>query len=244
MHIALLIDCENASADSIHSVVSELLSRGIVNIRRAYGNWKLLPSWESKLRSYAIQPIQQFAYTPGKNAADMSMTVDAMELLFTEKVDVFALMTSDSDFTPLAMKLQAKGKHVIGFGRSTTPESFRMACTAFIFTDTSTAALQESGTTSVLQVAEPGAQRTRNELRGDTQLMNALRAAVDATAGEDGWAPMPSIGQHITQNAKLYSKSYGYARWPVLIRATEYFDEGSRGEGHAHFRRKPPPSAG
>jgi NYN domain len=86
MHIALLIDCENASAESIHGVLSELASRGTVNIRRAYGNWKNSPSWEAKLHPFAIQPVQQFAYTAGKNASDMSMTVDAMELLFTEKL--------------------------------------------------------------------------------------------------------------------------------------------------------------
>lgn len=221
MHIALLIDCENASAESIHGVLSELASRGTVNIRRAYGNWKNSPSWEAKLHPFAIQPVQQFAYTPGKNASDMSMTVDAMELLFTEKLDAFALMTSDSDFTPLAMKLVAKGKQVIGFGRATTPESFRKACSVFIHMDTFGEPTQESPS----QSPPPSSWRTKNELRGDTELMNALRSAVDAMAGDEGWASIASVGQHVANSAKLSSKSYGYARWPDLIRATEYFEE-------------------
>lgn len=240
MHIALLIDCENASAESIHGVLSELASRGTVNIRRAYGDWKKLPNWESKLHPFAIQPVQQFAYTTGKNASDMSMTVDAMELLFTEKLDAFALMTSDSDFTPLAMKLLAKGKQVIGFGRSTTPESFRKACSVFIHTDTFRESVQESPSPN----PPPSTRRTKNELRGDTELMNALRAAVDAMAGEDGWASTPSVGQHVVNSAKLSSKSYGYARWPDLILATEYFED-RKGEGnHHYFRRKQPAKVG
>jgi uncharacterized LabA/DUF88 family protein len=164
----------------------------------------------------------------------MSMTVDAMELLFTEKLDAFALMTSDSDFTPLAMKLLAKGKHVIGFGRSTTPESFRKACSVFIHTDTFREPVQESPS----QSPAPSSRRTKNELRGDTELMNALRSAIDTMAGEGGWASIPSIGQHVTNSAKLSSKSYGYARWPDLIRATDYFEEKVGEDNHSYFRRK------
>lgn len=236
MHIALLIDCENASADSIHGVLSELVSRGSVNIRRAYGNWKNSPSWEAKLHPFAIQPVQQFAYTPGKNASDMSMTVDAMELLFTEKLDAFALMTSDSDFTPLAMKLLAKGKQVIGFGRSTTPESFRKACSVFIHTDT----FREPAPDNSSQGSSANSRRTKNELRGDTELMNALRAAVDTMAGDEGWAMINNVGHYIVRSAKLASESYGYRSWLALIRATEYFEEKPPEGNQFYFRRRQP----
>jgi uncharacterized protein (TIGR00288 family) len=234
MHIALLIDCENAAAESIHGVLSDLAERGTVNVRRAYGNWKNSPSWEAKLHPFAIQPVQQFAYTSGKNASDMCMTVDAMELLFTEKLDAFALMTSDSDFTPLAMKLLSKGKQVIGFGKSTTPEPFRKACSVFIHTDGFGEPTKENPAPNLAA----NARRTKNELRGDTELMNALRAAVDAMAGDDGWAFMGRVGQHIANDAKLSSKNYGYARWSDLIRTTGYFDETVRDGHHFYLRRK------
>lgn len=111
-------------ADSIDGILGELAAKGTINIRRAYGNWKNQASWEAKLHPFAIQPIQQFAYTKGKNALDMCMAIDAMDLMYTEKVDCFALVTSDSDFTPLVLKLLFKGKTVIGFGESKTPEPF------------------------------------------------------------------------------------------------------------------------
>jgi uncharacterized protein (TIGR00288 family) len=232
MQIALLIDCENAKAEHVHGVLSELAERGTINVRRAYGNWKCAGNWEAKLHPFAIQPVQQFAYTSGKNAVDMCMTVDAMELLFTERLDAFALVSSDSDFTPLAMKLLAKGKQVIGFGESRTPEPFRKACSVFIYTD---GFGEPSGENAA---AAPRARRSKNELRGDTELMNVLRSAVDAMAGDDGWAFMGRIGQYIANDSKLTQKNYGYARWTDLIRATEYFEESVRDGSHYHFRRK------
>ena len=135
LNIALLIDCENAKPASIDGILGELAEKGTINIRRAYGNWKNQAGWEEKLHPFAIQPIQQFAYTKGKNAIDMCMAIDAMDLLYTEKVDCFALVTSDSDFTPLVQKLLSKAKTVIGFGESKTPEPFKKACSVFIHTD-------------------------------------------------------------------------------------------------------------
>lgn len=134
-YIALLIDCENARPGSITGIFGELAGQGTINIRRAYGNWRKHVGWEPKLHPFAIQPIQQFAYTKGKNASDMCMTIDAMDLLYTERVDCFALVTSDSDFTPLVYKLLSKGKVVIGFGENNPPEPFVKACSMFIHTD-------------------------------------------------------------------------------------------------------------
>ena len=225
MHIALLIDCENAKPDTIDGILGELAEKGSINIRRAYGNWKNQAGWEAKLHPFAIQPIQQFAYTKGKNALDMCMAIDAMDLLYTEKVDCFALVTSDSDFTPLVIKLLSKGKTVIGFGESKTPEPFVKACSVFIHTD---------------HFKEPSAENplpswstrsSKNELRGDSELMNVLRAAVESMKDENGFAPMGRIGHYISNHSSLSSKNYGYARWSDLIRATGYFEESS-GENH------------
>jgi uncharacterized protein (TIGR00288 family) len=233
MNVALLIDCENANPESIEGILSELAEKGAINIRRAYGNWKNQAAWEEKLHPFAIQPVQQFAYTKGKNAVDMCMAIDAMDLLFTESIDIFALVTSDSDFTPLVLKLLSKGKSVIGFGESKTPEPFKKACSLFIHTDGFGKPSDESAGSS--GVSE---RRSRNELRGDTELSNLLRSAVQAMKGEDGAAPMTRVGQYIANNSSLSPKNYGYARWSDLMRATEYFDEVS-GENHQpSFRDK------
>ena len=225
MHIALLIDCENAKPDSIDGILSELAEMGTINIRRAYGNWKNQVSWEIKLHPFAIQPVQQFSYAKGKNALDMCMAIDAMDLLYTEKIDCFALVTSDSDFTPLVLKLLSKGKTVIGFGESKTPEPFVKACSVFIHTDN----FEEPSADNPLP--SRSTRRTRKELRGDTELMNVLRSAVESMKDENGFAAMTRIGQYISNHSSLSSKNYGYARWSDLIRATEYFEESS-GENH------------
>ncbi len=210
MNIALLIDCENAKPESIHGILSELAEKGTINVRRAYGNWKNQAGWESKLHPFAIQPIQQFAYTKGKNAIDMSMAIDAMDLLFTEKVDSFALVTSDSDFTPLVLKLLSKGKYVIGFGESKTPEPFKRACSLFIHTDH----FQEPS--AVNPVPSGSLKKAKNELRGDTELMNMLRDAIENMKDEAGWAHMGSIGQYISNHSSLALTSRGVPTfiWP------------------------------
>lgn len=219
MNIALLIDCENAKPSSIDGILRELAEKGTTNVRRAYGNWKSQGGWEQKLHPFAIQPIQHFPYTRGKNAIDMGMAIDAMDLLYTEAVDCFALVTSDSDFTPLVLKLLSKGKTVVGFGESKTPEPFKKACSVFIHTDNFKELSDEDPT------AADAPRRSRNELRGDTELMNVLRAAIESMKGEDGFAPMTRIGQYISNHSSLSCKNYGYARWSDLIRATEYFQE-------------------
>lgn len=219
MNIALLIDCENAKADSIDGILGELAEKGTINIRRAYGNWKNQAGWEAKLHPFAIQPIQQFAYTKGKNAIDMCMAIEAMDLLYTETIDCFALVTSDSDFTPLVLKLLAKGKSVIGFGESKTPEPFKKACSVFIHTDNFKEVSDDN------PVASKSAKKSRSELRGDTELMNVLRAAVEGVKGETGLASMTRIGHYISNHSSLSYKNYGYSRWSDVIRATEYFEE-------------------
>nr|WP_279090512.1 NYN domain-containing protein [Comamonas thiooxydans] len=141
--IALLIDADNAPAEMIDEILTELSTFGLINIRRAYGNWTKagLHGWQSKLLEYAVRPMQQFDYSKGKNATDMAMTVDAMELLYTEKPDAFGIVSSDADFTPLVMHLRAKGAAVYGFGAEQTPRAFVNACSRFLYFD----ALKELG---------------------------------------------------------------------------------------------------
>ena len=133
--IALLIDADNSPASKIDVILAELAKLGVVNVRRAYGNWKKdgLKGWENVLHEYAIRPIQQFDYTKGKNATDMGLVIDALDLLYSDGPDAFGIVSSDSDFTPLVMHLRAKGAQVFGFGANKTPMPFVNACSRFLF---------------------------------------------------------------------------------------------------------------
>lgn len=133
--IALLIDADNSPASKIDVILAELATLGVANIRRAYGNWKKneLKGWEQVLHEYAIRPIQQFDHSKGKNATDMVMAIDAMDLLYTDRPDAFGLVSSDADFTPLVMHLRAKGATVYGFGAKKTPMPFVNACSRFLY---------------------------------------------------------------------------------------------------------------
>ncbi len=133
--IALLIDADNSPSSKIDVILAELAKLGVVNVRRAYGNWKKdgLKGWENVLHEYAIRPIQQFDYTKGKNATDMGLVIDALDLLYSDGPDAFGIVSSDSDFTPLVMHLRAKGAQVFGFGAKKTPMPFVNACSRFLF---------------------------------------------------------------------------------------------------------------
>jgi len=136
-NIAMFIDADNAPAKKIEKIISELAKHGVVSIRRAYGNWKspTIKGWEETLHEYAIQPIQQFDLTKGKNATDMAMTIDAIDTLYTKNVDAFCIVSSDSDFTPLVMRILSEGKYVYGFGERKTPSPFVNACSRFLYLD-------------------------------------------------------------------------------------------------------------
>ena len=153
-NIALLIDSDNASPAGIDPVLTVLAELGQVNIRRAYGNWRkpALKSWADLVHRYGIEPQQQFDMTKGKNATDMKMTIDAMDLLFRGRIDGFGIMSSDSDFMPLAMRIRQEGIPAYGFGTAKTPESFRQACTRFI----DVGALRETGAGGAAQAPAGG----------------------------------------------------------------------------------------
>lgn len=223
MNIALLIDCDNSSHQAIEGVLNELSKYGVTNIRRAYGDWKsaYLKGWEGQLHPFAIQPIQQFAYTPGKNATDAAMIIDAMDILYTQQLDAFALMTSDSDFTPLVMRILTNGLKVFGFGEKKTPFPFKNACSQFIYTEN----LIELPT-EVETISENGKdlKKSRNELRGDTGLVKLLRNAAEHTAEEDGWSHLGRVGQYISNNTSFSPVNYGYKKLGDLIRTSDLFD--------------------
>lgn len=220
--IALLIDCDNVSHKSIEGVIDELSKYGKVNIRHAYGNWKSrsMKGWEEKLHPHAIKPIQQFAYTKGKNATDAAMIIAAMDLLYSQNLDAFALMTSDSDFTPLVMRILSNGITVYGFGEKKTPQPFVKACSQFIFTEH----LEQMEDEEEKSSNEEHAKKSRNELRHDTSLVKLLRTAVEQAAGEDGWSHLGRVGQYISNKTSFSPVNYGYKKLGDIIRACDLFE--------------------
>ncbi len=220
--IALLIDCDNVSHKSIEGVIDELSKYGKVNIRNAYGNWKSesLKGWEEKLHPHAIKPVQQFAYTKGKNATDAAMIIDAMDILYSQNLDAFALMTSDSDFTPLVMRILSNGITVYGFGEKKTPMPFVKACSQFIFTENLEHAEEEEKALS----GGVSSKKSRNELRKDAGLVKLLRTAVEQAAGEDGWSHLGLVGQYISNKTSFSPVNYGYKKLGDLIRVCDLFE--------------------
>jgi uncharacterized LabA/DUF88 family protein len=176
--IALLIDADNSPADKIDVILAELAKFGVANIRRAYGNWKKseLKGWEAALHDYAIRPIQQFDYSKGKNATDMGMVIDAMDLLYSDKPEGFGIVSSDSDFTPLVLHLKAKGAKVYGFGAKKTPMPFVNACSRFLYLET----LGESDVMELPEAAPAKAVRPTAARKTRTSRSKAGAVAVNA----------------------------------------------------------------
>jgi uncharacterized LabA/DUF88 family protein len=232
--IALLIDADNSPASKVDAILTELSTFGVTNVRRAYGNWKKpeLKGWEEQLHEHAIRPMQQFDYSKGKNASDMAMVIDALELLYTDRPDAFGIVSSDADFTPLVMHLRAKGAAVYGFGAQKTPEPFVNACSRFLFLDKLGAeTIVDGGAAAPLRV--PTAQ-----LKQDAKLTALLRNAVVAAAQDDGWARVGAVGQQINNQASFDPRNYGYATLSKLLAATQLFDFQNEGTSNVMVRDK------
>ncbi|MEO0534388.1 MAG: NYN domain-containing protein [Cyanobacteria bacterium P01_A01_bin.123] len=219
--IALLIDADNAPASKIDAILSEIAKYGVANIRRAYGNWKnpQLKGWEACLHEYAIHPVQQFDYTKGKNATDAALIIDAMDLLYTQQLDAFAIISSDCDFTPLVMRILTSGLKVYGFGERKTPLPFVYACSKFLYLETIDQASNSENPKAVESI-----KKTGKELKQDTKLMNLLRGAVSSTQEEDGWSSLAVVGSHIANQASFDPRNYGYAKLSGIFEAIDLFE--------------------
>lgn len=241
--LAVLIDADNAQPSLAEPLFAEIAKYGVASVKRVYGDWTLpnLGGWKKGLAEHAIQPMQQFAYTSGKNATDSAMIIDAMDLLYTERFDGFCIVSSDSDFTRLAARIREAGLSVYGFGERKTPQAFVSACDKFIYVD-------------VLRPPEekekpPSAKGTK-ELRGDTKLISLIRNAMDAASDEEGWAHLGGIGSHIAKQAPDFDpRNWGYKKLSDLVRAIGLFevDERKRPDGQKSLmlrdRRKAAPAA-
>jgi uncharacterized LabA/DUF88 family protein len=230
--LAVLIDADNAQPAIVDALLAEIAKYGIAHVKRAYGDWTTgtLRGWKDQLLAQSIQPIQQFAYTRGKNSTDAAMVIDAMDLLYSGRFDAFCIVSSDSDFTRLAARIRESGPIVYGFGERKTPKPFVAACDKFIYVENLS---YPEGSTE--PPGEPSARTTRAsaaQLKADTALVSRLRNALEAASDDDGWAPLASVGQIITnQSPDFDSRTYGYAKLSDLMAATTLFDLERRGPG-------------
>ena len=219
-NIALLIDADNASPAGIDSVLTVLAELGQVNIRRAYGNWRktTLKGWADIVHRYGIEPQQQFDLTKGKNATDMKMTIDAMDMLYRGRVHGFGIMSSDSDFTPLVTRLRQDGLLVYGFGNAKTPEALKTACTRFIEVEALIEGERAEG--SMSESTPP--ERPIKSL--DQEIIELLGVAWKAAKrDEEGYAALSEVGQIANNRSSFDARSYGFKSLIDLIRSSDHF---------------------
>jgi hypothetical protein len=225
-NVALLIDADNASPKSIDPVLTVLAELGTVNIRRVYGNWSkaALKGWSDLSHLYAIEPHQQFDISKGKNATDMKMTIDAMDLLFSGRVTGFGIMSSDSDFMPLAMRIRQDGIPVYGFGTNKTPVSFKQACTRFID----------------IGAIEPKTEPAPTEaVQVDREVIDLLLDAFRASKRDErGFASLGEVGQRAGNRSSFDARNYGFSRLSELIEAIPQFATERREGGQVYVKRR------
>lgn len=215
--LVVLIDADNASPNIIVELMAEIAKYGTASVKRIYGDWTSpnLKNWKELLLEHAIQPIQQFGYTVGKNSTDSAMIIDAMDLLFTSKFDGFCIVSSDSDFTRLASRIREAGLTVYGFGERKTPKPFISACDKFIYTEILRGEAVET---------EPK-RKTTKEMKGNTSLVNLLRNAVSAASDDNGWAFLGAVGQHINnQSPEFDPRNYGFSKLKDIIKSIQLFE--------------------
>ncbi|GAA2143182.1 NYN domain-containing protein [Nocardioides koreensis] len=228
--LAVLIDADNTSATHMSALLEELAKYGVPTVKRAYGDWTTpqLAPWKEELHRHAVQPIQQFSYTSGKNSTDSALIIDAMDLLYSGNLDGFAIVSSDSDFTRLATRLRESGKTVIGLGRRRTPASLVAACDRFIYLEVLG---DESRSAGTAETADDEAIVPLPDLR------TILVAAINSTSQDDGWAALSAVGSHIsTNNPSFDPRNYGYPKLVELARAQNYVDVDQQPQGPVKVR--------
>jgi NYN domain/OST-HTH/LOTUS domain len=237
LRLAVLIDADNAQAAVIEGLLAEIARFGEATVKRIYGDFTAptSASWKKVLQQHAIKPVQQFAYTTGKNSTDSTLIIDAMDLLYTRKFDGFCLITSDSDFTGLAMRLREEGITVFGFGEKKTPDAFRNACHKFIFTEVlrSVAIAESIGQPAAIKSEQKSASPVLQALMPESKpdfpkkfVLSALEQSVDDT----GWAGLGAFGSYLTKlQPDFDSRLYGYKKLSDLVKAkTDIFETEER----------------
>jgi uncharacterized LabA/DUF88 family protein len=233
LRLAVLIDADNAQASVIEALLAEVARFGDAIVRRIYGDFTRSTSsaWKKVLQRNAIKPVQQFAYSRGKNATDSALIIDAMDLLYTDSFDGFCLVTSDSDFTGLAMRLREAGLMVYGFGERKTPEAFRNACHRFVFVEVLHGRSDESDS----EPSETARQPKQTAARGDAPAKfprKFVMRALEQSADDSGWANLGTLGSYLVKlQPDFDARLYGYRKLSDLVRArTDLFEIDERQE--------------
>jgi hypothetical protein len=215
--LAVLIDSDNTPWSSTSELLAEVSKYGTPTIKRAYGDWTTqnLVGWKQQLLLHAIQPVQQFAYTSGKNSTDSALIIDAMDLLYAGNLEGFVIVSSDSDFTRLATRLREAGMTVYGLGRRTTPNPFVTACDRFIYLDLLTRPPQNS--------AQPASDD--EDPTPLPKLKGLLSTAIRSTSKEDGWSHLAEVGSYLVKSHAAFDpRDYGHAKLGELVRAESYVE--------------------
>ena len=238
---ALLIDAENISHKYIDAIIEETTKYGICTYRRIYGDWTnpYLKNWKQITLDYALQAIQQYGYTANKNATDTAIIIDAMDMLHTARLHGFILVSSDSDFTPLAMRLREGGKTVIGIGEEKTPMPFKSACNQFIHLENLSTEKESAteGTTSQ-------APKTKKPTAVDRKMMKLLKATIaDMSDDESGWVSLATLGHNLLKKRPDFDpRTYGHTKLLHLFRSMKEFEvtdfKTDKGQSNYYVRTK------
>ena len=230
--LAVLIDADNSQPSIIAGLLDEIASHGIASVKRIYGDWTdtKLKGWKHELLTHGLHPMQQFAYTTGKNATDSAMIIDAMDLLYTKNFDGFCIVSSDSDFTRLASRIRESGIKVYGFGEQKTPKSFIGVCDKFIYTEN-------------LRRTQSTVTATPKIKHDEKALLTLVQNAVEDTTNEAGWSYMGAIGQNLINKLPEFDpRSYGYKKLVDLIEGLGEFEfkysDPLSGSQSIHIRQK------
>ncbi|MCP5534418.1 MAG: NYN domain-containing protein [Akkermansiaceae bacterium] len=232
--LAVLIDADNTTPSKIGGLLAEIAKYGVASVKRIYGDWTKpnLGGWKDELLNHSIQPVQQFAYTKGKNATDIAMIIDAMDLLYTQRFRGFCLVTSDSDFTPLAARIREQGLIVYGFGEEKTPAPFRNACDKFVFLHLLETPDDDDG-------AAPPERKSTKELRQDGKLIRLVDDAIASSSDDSDWATLSHVGQYMNkQSPEFDPRNYGYGKLSALIDAIGLYETDRSRGNHPAIRRK------
>jgi hypothetical protein len=246
--LAVLIDADNAQASLTAELLAEVAKYGTAIVKRAYGDWTTtqLKSWKEVLHKHAIHPIQQFAYTSGKNSTDSALIIDAMDLLYTGNFDGFCLVSSDSDFTRLATRLREGGLTVIGIGeKSKTPRPFIAACDKFVFTEI----LRPEKPPEVASSNDKPRTRTTRQSKSKPAVSKEIHplqamftSAIDAVARESGWAELSAVGSYIAKNDPSFDpRNYGHSRLSQMVKKLDFLSVQEQRNGsklHSEIRIK------
>lgn len=224
--IAVLIDADNVSDKYIKYIFDEISNHGLPTYKRIYGDWTKpqLASWKNVLLDYSITPIQQYSYTTGKNATDSALIIDAMDILYSNNVDGFCLVSSDSDFTRLAARLREAGMYVIGMGEKKTPKPFIAACEKFKYLEVLASITSDSGETNIKQRGEKE-EASKEGITDIKEVINSIKTIVADCSDEDGWAFLGEVGNRISKRYPDFdSRNYGHSKLMPLISSFKQFE--------------------